>query len=928
MVVSFFAWGMRPNQIVHAFFNSVLVDEFCAPGIYPTGPIDSSNSYAVQVNGNWGDPLVCDYNGLIAGQFNIPASTFKCGDLVFEIADVVSLTEGSGAITTLAQATFTASSLSVTTAGVTLTTVNPIITAIPVTSTIYANTTTTVNSISNTVTVITTTTNTSVTSNVTNTVVTTIVVNALPTNTVSTQNTVITPPPTPNAPYGGCPAGYSWSDPTSGGKTLFGYANAMLCVEQSNSSGGEQITEVLSPIAQILTIQTPDSEAGIFATTLTVYFEGKSQSNNGVSVYILDTLNGYPDGNSELPFSRVHVNCASVSVSNDSSLGTTFTFEAPVFLATNTQYAFVVRPDADDPDYDIWCAQLGQTDILTGYEIYRQPVVGTLFLGPTFWQWSPVNNQYIKFQLDAANFEYSAGVAVMQNTDVDYLALYYGVTYANTTAGILPGDYIFGSNTGAVASACTSVHGRLHYYDLANEILYVDDSTGGFDHFPLIQVHRFANATLMTSPGPNTSTLVAYANVFLVHNPIVDAIMPQYAAMTPAGTGIVWDYQGTSNTYLVDVLPNIVHAGTETSLYDEERIVASKSNEVTAMGGAKSLTVYASMSTDSYLLSPVIDLASRADLVIENLIDPISGDYNEFFDYGSAQARYVSQVVTLAQGQDAQDLQVILSSHRPPGSDVQVWARFLNSQDTDPITAKTWSPLKNTGLNVYSSPTDPSDFEEFSYVTCSYWPMLSIPGTFNSTTSCTTITGVGTSWATQLQPGWWLNAVGNTTVGETSAQVVQIVSNTSIVLNQPFTMNHSGATLYLASPPTTPFLGIATTTSTNGTVTVSTTNNWIVGSSTSFLTDFQAGSIIGVDGDQQVVVSIANNTALQVGAPWTDSNTATPAFNITSSGLTYYNAQNALFTNFISFQLKIILQSNDTATVPILDNLRALALQL
>ena len=87
-IVSFFARNMRPNCRMHIFFDSVLVDSYCAPGIVPTSSYDSSDYNSIAKNGNWGDPIYSDSNGFVAGQFNIPAATFKIGDRVLEITDV------------------------------------------------------------------------------------------------------------------------------------------------------------------------------------------------------------------------------------------------------------------------------------------------------------------------------------------------------------------------------------------------------------------------------------------------------------------------------------------------------------------------------------------------------------------------------------------------------------------------------------------------------------------------------------------------------------------------------------------------------------------------------------------------------------------------------------------------------------------------
>jgi len=351
------------------------------------------------------------------------------------------------------------------------------------------------------------------------------------------------------------------------------------------------------------------------------------------------------------------------------------------------------------------------------------------------------------------------------------------------------------------------------------------------------------------------------------------------------------------------------------------------------MGGSKSLTNKIAFTTDSPLLSPVVDLTKSSDVVIQNLVDPISLDYNEYYGHGSSLSKYISQVVTLASGQDAQDLQITISAHRPPGTDIQVWARYLNREDTDPITAKTWGQLQNLSYNTYSSPTNPNDFQDITFATCPYYNPYQPQGNITVLVNNTTVTGYNTQF-TQFTPGYYISSVGNSTVNEVAVQIVSIANDTSLTISQPFTATtnstycYANATYFMVPPPTTPWLGQVNSVQANGTVSTFTTNNAIVGANTLFTNEYRPGSVISVNGDSQPVTSISNNTLLYVSSSWTSNNTGANSYNVQSAGISYLNNQNSLFTTFASFQIKIILQSNDSSKVPILDNLRALALQL
>jgi len=107
---------MKPNTILHAFFDGDNVDVHCAPG-----NLSGSTTYAeglehtiVNQNGNFGDQLVSDANGFVCGLFRIPESTFRTGDRTFMLTNVDDLSTGTDARITLGKSTFTADNVSVT----------------------------------------------------------------------------------------------------------------------------------------------------------------------------------------------------------------------------------------------------------------------------------------------------------------------------------------------------------------------------------------------------------------------------------------------------------------------------------------------------------------------------------------------------------------------------------------------------------------------------------------------------------------------------------------------------------------------------------------------------------------------------------------------------------------------------------------------
>ena len=680
------------------------------------------------------------------------------------------------------------------------------------------------------------------------------------------------------------------------------------------------------PIAQGLTINTPNGDAGVFVTSLDLYFKQKSQlPERGVTVYLCETLNGYPNGSKVIPFSTVHLPYDKIITSEDASIPTVFVFDSPVYLNNGTEYAFVVKPDAGDPDYWVYSAKLGDVDLQTGKQMFSQPVVGTAFFGATDNQWTAIQDEYIKFQLFRARFDNQTGTATFVNRKADYITV-ENVSYACTSYDVLPGDYVFQSTNETIASINTNIKGVINSYDDVNGYVTLAASTGSFAPNKFIQIHRFKNDLLMVAPGPNTQTLIAYANTGSVYNPKINALVPQFATITPAGTSLSFTYTGTSNSYSLDSTEHPINIGTANEFLDQERIVASYSNELVNMSGNKSFKITAKLSTDSDFISPVIDTVRKQELLISNDVEPVQFIYDEFFDNGSAKSKYISQIVTLAGGQDAEDIQVIMSAFRPAGTDMQVWIKFLNGEDADPLTTKTWTPLINSGSRLFSKAGSIGDLKEFVFTVPKYYGMIPLTGRINATG--TSVEGISTAFTTELKPGWYINMLATPTNQEVSRKIIDISDSRTLTLDAAFNINYSNQPYFLVPPPSTPWLSDGSESPLTGTVTVSSSSTTITGNGdTNFTGQLSVGSVIKINGDEQVITNIAGAHSLTVGKNWSSSGSY-PAYLVNPLGVCYFNNALSLYTTFKKFQIKVVLQTNDSSQVPMIKDIRALALQL
>jgi hypothetical protein len=77
--------------------------------------------------------------------------------------------------------------------------------------------------------------------------------------------------------------------------------------------------------------------------------------------------------------------------------------------------------------------------------------------------------------------------------------------------------------------------------------------------------------------------------------------------------------------------------------------------------------------------------------------------------------KYISIPITLAEGQDAEDLLVLLTAYRPPGTEVHVWAKILHAEDGDSFSYLPWIELEKADASPYSSLSNRNDFLEYTY---------------------------------------------------------------------------------------------------------------------------------------------------------------------------------------------------------------------
>jgi len=149
-----------------------------------------------------------------------------------------------------------------------------------------------------------------------------------------------------------------------------------------------------------------------------------------VYVQIREMENGVPTRKA-IGDSTASLRSDAIQVDAQGKLATTFTFDSPIYVLPGREYCFSVIPEGNSDEFQLWLAELGQTDISGTYGSFRidkQPAAGVLFTSSNDYNWSVRQTQDLKYTIYVANHGSNmSGVATLQNassnTDVPFSSM-------------------------------------------------------------------------------------------------------------------------------------------------------------------------------------------------------------------------------------------------------------------------------------------------------------------------------------------------------------------------------------------------------------------------------------------------------------------------------------------------------------------------
>jgi len=362
---------------------------------------------------------------------------------------------------------------------------------------------------------------------------------------------------------------------------------------------------------------------------------------------------------------------------------------------------------------------------------------------------------------------FNATITDSNHYSVDEKFDIFRIISANSTSITVNRPPAYVANTTAGASIQKAVHGVVNYYSPSKNTIYLSDSNS-------------TNSTFKVAP--NTATYFAYligdrsdavAKVTSINNLTATGYTPLINILQLPSTTVSLSAELAKTAGGTDSA-SYVFGGKNTLRFNDTALIKSKSNEISGVGITKSFKATINFDTDKADISPVLDVNPISIAIQKYNIN--NDSTNENTRYGSASSKYISKRLELAEDQDAEDIKVFLKAYRPSGTDIEVYAKILNSGDSESFDDKDWSMLQMiTSSTLYSSSVNENDLREYEFTFRRTPTTTGISGKV-TTAASTTLEGFGTTFTTDFTTSDLIKIVYSNT--ETDFEIIPIASIT------------------------------------------------------------------------------------------------------------------------------------------------------
>ena len=521
------------------------------------------------------------------------------------------------------------------------------------------------------------------------------------------------------------------------GASPAGAKNTFTQTSQQSSTNVVTTYSPYDPVAQTFIISSANYPNGLFLNAIKLFFKTKPTGNSPITVSIVGTLNGYPNGQT-LDHSIVTMTPDMVKVSGtpqflDSTAYTQFEFNAPVYIQPNTLYAFIVKTNSSD--YNLWTASSGDIAVSSSVKnkptdatpsvvtkIGSAPYVGALFLSQNSQTWTADQNQGLMFVADCCVFNISTTptIAFIVPAKLPRRSLVeQSLNYFNG-ANNVPNTVTTISSTSALVDAFNIT--TTDFVPTTAGISYQYSATlasGSMSAFSGVTPGKYGTSmadNLYLNDGNGERVLNANANASFILTAVLSSADPYVSpVLSDAGLSTFAINWTIGNCSLSNNLINLVTPGAFYNIANTVVTISAPTgkNGVQAYAAANVVngnvtSIYITSGGQGYITTPTINISSGSGT---GATANITGETSS--SGGPALTKYVTKKVVLAPGNDSGDLNVTISAYRPVNTDINVYYKILSRNDTQTFESGIWQLMTKTSSsdNLYSQfRTDINDY--------------------------------------------------------------------------------------------------------------------------------------------------------------------------------------------------------------------------
>lgn len=448
------------------------------------------------------------------------------------------------------------------------------------------------------------------------------------------------------------------------------------------------------PIAQTFLVT---QNSGVFVTSSEFYFATKADAAP-VFCEIRPTVNGVPSSSKIIAYKKLSPSQVTLvpNGSNNKTMlqnSTTFTFDAPVFLSQG-EYAIILRPGNDDPNYNVYVATVGENQLGSNQSfISQQPTLGAFFKSQNGKLWEPSSNQDLSYKLNVAEFQ-TSGNAILENINIPPVSLSRDPLVVDSGSNIVR---VMLKGHGLRDGDKTWIRGVDSATDFSNGLTGADingvRTVIGYDN---------SGYTYQASSSATSRKWFGGSSVTSQRNINFETLRPEVDITQPSQTNITMSIKTTSQQALAgsqtrfvkDTQFSIIENKKNNDFNNPRAVYNRRTENLTGAGklsGERSTSLQLTLKTTNPFVSPIIDLQRAKLNCVHNLISRQDSSATDGFNvpltyasertptYGTESAKHITKVTTLTE--QAVGLKIMLAANRPPESDFLVYWRVASGGD-------------------------------------------------------------------------------------------------------------------------------------------------------------------------------------------------------------------------------------------------------